>query len=94
MVEIEASRECQLLSGFMSLKSCDWCYIKSTIKKVTNKNLRNNLDALNIFQFAYYWPACMNYICLSVGEKVLLISVFISIMLTWLSSTDYSSHAE
>ena len=59
-----------------------------------NKNLRNDLDALNIFQFEYYWTACVNYICLSVDEKVLLISVLIPIMLTWLSSTDYFFHAE
>ena len=47
---------------------------KLTIKKVMNKNPRNKLNALNIFQFAYYWPACENYICLPIGEKVLLIA--------------------
>ena len=39
-----------------------------------NENFRNRLNALNIFQLAYYWPACGSYICLSIGEKNSLIA--------------------
>ena len=46
-----------------------------------NKNLRNYLNALNIFQFAYYRPACGNSIFLQIGEKVLLIAGLIVIIL-------------
>ena len=93
MVEIEASRECQLLSGFMSLKSCDWCYIKSTIKKVINKILRKKLNTLNIFQFAYYWPACGNSICLTVVETFPPVEGLVPKIAISSSSKEDSCHA-
>ena len=34
-----------------------------------NKDLRNNLNALNKFQFEYYFPDCGDYIQLPIGEK-------------------------
>ena len=34
-----------------------------------NRHSSNKLNALNIFQFAYYWPACGNYICVPIGEN-------------------------
>ena len=42
-----------------------------------NKILRKKLYALNIFQLAYYLPACGNSICLPIGEKYLLIAVLV-----------------
>ena len=38
-------------------------YKKLTIKKVMIKILRKKLNALNMFQLAYYWPDYENYIC-------------------------------
>ena len=45
-----------------------------------NKNVIKHLNALKIFQLAYYWPACGNSIFLTIGEKVLLIAGLIPVI--------------